>query len=412
MTNKQIELVKRIAEELNIEVNIEKVMAYDTKKASMYIESLIAERNKRNAGHPTERQIEMVNDMRRCPFLSQAYSKELARVPERWYVEKQKLEDEYSACLKFLEAPFREEEYMHFSSMQEILDKMYEDDLLSIEMYEEVFKLPSFQVQEARILSLAEINDMKVRGNRVYKRIAFAKEDVKKLEMQRVKLADRISKANEIISEMSNHFDLKKIDRETVANWIEEHRPEYIEWQNTRLTRSQFNFIKELQKRISTQNASQGTRTDGMHIEGSNKFSHRHECCELSDEAILCFSKDFAQKYIQQLEKEIYDKTLSSIPQEPIVETQIEAKRAGMYREKSDDLQDMIRHLYAVIGQDADEVENVSEEDVKDIIKFVYSLLGKITEFNKSTQSAIEQIVSICNKVYDEHAIYEIVGLA
>jgi hypothetical protein len=170
--------------------------------------------------------------------------------------------------------------------------------------------------------------------------------------------------------------ELSTMSKLEVSEYIEAYKGAFYEWKSSRLTPEQASFIRELQKRIGDY--------------------------EMSDAELIQFSKETANQYISQLQRELKDKT--SIPQEPTVDDVRKAKTQAEAAEKNaENLIEMIHNLYAVIGQEAEDdvlFETENEEDIHNLI----NLVNLYTDVNT--------VKTICEKFYTEDEVEKILNIA
>lgn len=170
--------------------------------------------------------------------------------------------------------------------------------------------------------------------------------------------------------------DIDDMSKLEVSQYIEAYKGAFYDWKSSRLTPDQANFIKTLQERLGDK--------------------------VMSDIELIQFSKDTANQYISQLQKELKDKT--SIPQEPTVDDVRKAKTQVEAVEKNaENLIEMLHNLYAVIGQEAEDdilFETENEEDIHDLINLV------------KLYTDTDTIKTICEKFYTEDEIENILNIA
>lgn len=124
------------------------------------------------------------------------------------------------------------------------------------------------------------------------------------------------------------------------SEYIAKYKDGFYAWKKGRLSPEQFKLIETLTER-------QGSK--------------------LAYEAIIQFDAPTASKFIEQLEMELADKTLTETTLEPLFPERVGDKDA------SEELKDLVAKLYASIGQELEEefFETMKWEGLKELIDFV-----------------------------------------
>jgi hypothetical protein len=172
------------------------------------------------------------------------------------------------------------------------------------------------------------------------------------IEMSKNKIKPASDAQKEFILQMSVCPDceditdrIDSIDSKSASEFITVNRVKYFEWKNTRLSPAQMNLIVSLTE-----------RTGGE---------------PLSLTQIIQFDKPFASKYIEQLQRELKDKSLIATTLEPEFEC-LDNK------DVTEEIRDLVHRMYATVGQEVEDefLETLNFDKLKDLCGLlkVYSI--------------------------------------
>lgn len=135
--------------------------------------------------------------------------------------------------------------------------------------------------------------------------------------------------------------DVTAMTKTEASDYIAKHKEDFYEWKSTRLSPEQAKLIAELTRRLNGE--------------------------PMEYKVIILFDQETATKYIEQLEKELADKTLTESTLEP------EEMRGILEKDHEDErkeLRTLIARLYASLGQAFEEevYETLDWNSIKELV--------------------------------------------
>lgn len=209
-------------------------------------------------------------------------------------------------------------------------------------------------------------------------------------------------------------FDLTKLNRQDVFNFIGKYKQAFYDWKDSRCTERQRERIRQLQERLA-ELSSWATDMDTIPVDIDGSPLEINSCVKdefiftgqhiLTDEELIQFSKDQASQFIQQLEKELRDKELryvtnneAEIPDD-VARSVLDISQIA--QKEQEKLTELMYTLYAMIGQEAEtEIINATNigEHLKDLIDLCTLFFTK------------EEILETIEKYFDSSQLLDLLG--